>query len=80
MDQQILFLYAALNGYLDSIDSTLVPQYESELYSYYNSSLYKYPLQGQLMGKLNVLDDVVVNYFLTKFTNFFDSVKIHLSV
>jgi len=46
MDCQILFLFAALRGFLDPINTNSVVNYEDELYSYYNSSVYKYPLQG----------------------------------
>lgn len=68
MDRQILFLFAALRGFLDCIDLSLINIFESELYNYYNSSVYKYPFEGLLLGKKNILDEKVMNYFITNFT------------
>eukprot|EP01126_Amoeba_proteus_P062108 TRINITY_DN83_c0_g1_i4.p1 TRINITY_DN83_c0_g1~~TRINITY_DN83_c0_g1_i4.p1 ORF type:complete len:541 (-),score=17.77 TRINITY_DN83_c0_g1_i4:1132-2754(-) len=73
MDNQILFLFAALQGYLDTIDTSAISMYENELYSYYNNSPYKYPLQGELLCKKNNLDKGIVIFLLVNFTiSFFD--------
>jgi len=43
IDKQILFLYAALNGFLDRIPVSLVSVFEFELFNYYDNSAFKNP-------------------------------------
>jgi F-type H+-transporting ATPase subunit alpha len=71
MDKQILFLYAALKGYLDRLPAHLVSSYEYEFYNYYNGSIFKYPLEGNLSIKKNKLPTEVVSYSIYFFTKFF---------
>jgi len=75
MDCQIIFLFSALQGFLDRIDTNSVASYENELYAYYNNSVYKYPLQGELLCKKNKLDKIVVSFLVINFTIFFDIYK-----
>jgi len=75
MDCQILFLFAALRGFLDPINTNSVVNYEDELYSYYNASVYKYPLQGELLKKKNEFDKIIITYLIIHFTIIFDSLK-----
>jgi F-type H+-transporting ATPase subunit alpha len=65
---QTLFLYAALNGYLDGISVELVPLYEKELYKFLKKTVFYAPLQSQLRDKLNF---PLVNYILTLFREYF---------
>jgi len=75
MDCQIIFLFSALQGYLDRIDTNSVANYENELYAYYNKSVYKYPLQGELVCKKNKFDKLIITFLIINFTIFFDSFK-----
>lgn len=79
MDSQILFLFSALKGFLDRVESTLIADYENELYSYYNSSPFKYPLQGELSQKDNKLDEVLANFLIANFTKSFDKFQTELT-
>jgi len=73
MDKQILFLYAALNGYLDWLPVDLVSIYEDELYRFYDSDMTKFPLKSTLDFKDNSLDKDVISYIMWHFTaNFID--------
>jgi F-type H+-transporting ATPase subunit alpha len=75
MDCQIIFLFSALQGYLDLIATESVANYENQLYSYYNKSVYKYPLQGELLPKVNSLDKDIVSYLIIYFTIYFNQFK-----
>jgi len=65
---QTLFLYAALNGFLDEVPAHLVSRYEIELFSFLNKSFLKDPFSYHL--QIN-LDPKVVDYFLGSFTSYF---------
>jgi len=71
MDKQILFLYAALNGYLDWIPVDLVAVFESEFYRFYQDDVIYFPLKSNLDFKDNMLDDDVVYYIMWHFTAHF---------
>jgi len=61
IDKQILFLYAALKGYLDFLPVTLVSTYEEELMSLYESSYFHYTYNKVLPKTLN--EDIIA-YFI----------------
>ena len=71
MDKQILFLYAALNGYLDWMPVELVSIYEEEFYRYYENDIVYFPLKSNLDFKENSLDEEVVSFIIWHFTSFF---------
>lgn len=68
MDKQILFLYAALNGYLDWMPVELVSVYEEEFYNFYESDVIYFPLKSNLDFKDNSLDKDVVSFIIWFFT------------
>lgn len=68
MDKQILFLYAAIRGYLDFIPVHIIRRFETELYDYYSSSYFNYPLSNELFPKKNYLDDKSVPYLIYNFS------------
>jgi F-type H+-transporting ATPase subunit alpha len=51
---QTIFLYAALNGYLDNISVNLVSTFEKELYSFLRNSIFYMGLQHHLREELDV--------------------------
>jgi len=51
--KQILILYAALNGYLDFIDSNLVNLYENELYKFLDTSIFYLPFSINLSEEMS---------------------------
>jgi len=65
---QMIFLYAALNGYLDGIPVELVSRYEIELYSFLKSTIFYLPLQYELRSNLNVN---LMQYILGLFQEYF---------
>jgi F-type H+-transporting ATPase subunit alpha len=67
MDKQILFLYAALNGYLDWMPVELVSIYEEEFYKYYGLSIIYFPIKSNLDFKDNLLDKEITAYVLWYF-------------
>lgn len=71
MDKQVLFLYAALYGYLDWMPVELVSVYEEEFYLYYSRAVCNYPLKNELNVKDNTFDKDVVSYFIWYFTESF---------
>ena len=76
---QTIFLYAALNGYLDGVPVNLVPIFENELYVFLKSTFFYIPLQYQLRYILNIqiLDFILgtfKDYFIENLTNFYDRV------
>jgi len=71
MDKQILFLYAALNGYLDWMPVDLVSTYEAEFYEFYENDPIYFPLKSSLSFKDNVLDEEVASYIIWTFTSCF---------
>ena len=68
MDKQILFLYAALRGYLDWMPVELVSIYEEEFYSFYETDVIYLPLKSNLDFKNNSLDEEVVSFIIWHFT------------
>jgi F-type H+/Na+-transporting ATPase subunit alpha len=65
---QTIFLYAALNGFLDGISVSLVSQYEAELFVFLKSSFLYDPLAYHL--RVN-LDASILNFLLNSFREFF---------
>jgi F-type H+-transporting ATPase subunit alpha len=61
IDKQILFLYAALKGYLDFLPVNLVSTYEAELMHMYENSYFHYTYKNILPKKLN---DDIISYFI----------------
>jgi len=74
MDKQILFLYAALNGYIDWMPVDLVSVFEDEFYRYYCNDVIYLPLKSTLDFKDNYLEkdvcSVIIWYFAAYFINF----------
>lgn len=65
---QAIFLYAALNGFLDGIPVHLVSTYEAQLFSFLRKSPFYYPLEYHL--KTN-LDFKVLDFLLHSFRKAF---------
>jgi len=65
---QTIFLYAALNGFLDGIAVDLVPTYEKILYLFLKNSLFYIPLKSSLQLSLN---PKLMNFILGQFRLFF---------
>jgi len=65
---QILFLYAVLNGFLDGISADLVQRFEIELLSFWKTTLFYKPLQYHLR---NTLEEEIMTYILTLFREYF---------
>jgi len=65
---QTIFLYSALNGYLDGIPVSLVSFYEKELYAFIKKTIFYEPLQYQMRDSINPL---VLNYLLGTFRRYF---------
>jgi F0F1-type ATP synthase alpha subunit len=61
---QTLFLYAALNGFLDGIPVSLVSRYEFELFAFLKVSFLQDPFAYHL--QLN-LDSKIIDFFLRAF-------------
>lgn len=66
--QQTLFLYAALNGFLDEIPLTLINVYEKELYKFLKRTIFYEPLKVMLTESL---DDSLIGFILSNFNNYF---------
>jgi len=65
---QTIFLYSALNGFLDGIPVDLVPVYEKELYKFIKKTIFYTPLQYQLRDNLNT---ALLTYILEIFRKYF---------
>jgi len=65
---QTIFLFAALNGYLDNIPVNLVSIFEKELYSFLKNSIFFMCLQHHLRDELDV---ELLDWILTTFKEFF---------
>lgn len=65
---QTIFLYAALNGFLDEIPLNLVNLYEKELYKFLKKTIFYEPLN--IISK-EILEVEIISYILTTFKNFF---------
>jgi F-type H+-transporting ATPase subunit alpha len=61
---QTIFLYAALNGFLDGVPVNLVNIYEKELYKILKKSIYYLPLQAEIK---EVLNTKILNHLLKNF-------------
>jgi len=65
---QMIFLFAALNGFLDGIPVELVSRYEIELYTFLKSTIFYLPLQYELRYNLNI---TLITYILNLFQEYF---------
>jgi F-type H+-transporting ATPase subunit alpha len=65
---QTIFLYAALNGFLDEIPLSAVALYENELYKFLKKSIFSLPLKSTLRESL---DAKLLSFILYNFTKFF---------
>jgi len=65
---QVIFLYAVLNGFLDGISVDLVQRFEQELFSFLKGTLFHAPLSYHLK---KILEEDLMNYFLTFFRKYF---------
>jgi F-type H+-transporting ATPase subunit alpha len=63
-----LFLYAALNGFLDEIPLNMVNIYEKELYKFLKNTVFYEPLKIVLK---DILDVELINFLLEKFKIYF---------
>ncbi len=63
--KQIILLYSALNGYLDSINVNSVNSYENELFNTLNTSIFNLPLSRSLD---KILPIKIVDYFIWNFS------------
>jgi F-type H+-transporting ATPase subunit alpha len=68
ISEQTLFLYAALNGFLDEIPLNLINMYEKELYKFLKSTVFSEPLKIMLRENLDV---EVVSFLLDNFKVYF---------
>jgi proton translocating ATP synthase F1 alpha subunit len=66
--EQTLFLYAALNGFLDGIALNLVNLYEKELYKFLKKTIFYEPLKIMLKEQL---DKDLINFILDNFRSIF---------
>ena len=62
--EQAIFLYAALNGFLDGVPVSLVSFYEAQLFSFFRTSSFFGPLKMHLKNKMNlgVLDFILKSF------------------
>jgi F-type H+-transporting ATPase subunit alpha len=65
---QTIFLYAALNGYLDEIPLNLVNLYEKELYKFLKKTVFYEPLN--IISK-EILEVEIISYILNTFKYYF---------
>lgn len=65
---QTIFLYSALNGFLDGVPVSLVSIFEKELYNFLRKSFFYVPLQYQLR---NFLDVSILDFLLASFAEIF---------
>jgi F-type H+/Na+-transporting ATPase subunit alpha len=68
-----LFLYAALNGFLDEIPLNMVNIYEKELYKFLKNTVFYEPLK---IGLKDILDIELISFLLEKFKIYFLANKI----
>jgi F0F1-type ATP synthase alpha subunit len=69
---QTIFLYSALNGYLDGIPVNLVSFYEKELYSFIKKTIFYEPLHYQMRHSIN---PILLDYLLGLFKQLDDATK-----
>ena len=65
---QTIFLFAALNGFLDGISVDLVQTYEKELYKFIKKTIFYAPLEYQLRDTLNTN---ILSFILGLFREYF---------
>jgi len=65
---QTIFLYAALNGFLDEIPLISVALYETEFYKFLKKTIFYLPLKTSLRENLDVK---LLSFLLTEFTKKF---------
>jgi len=65
---QVVFLYAAMNGFLDTVPVDMVQRYEIELYSFLKKTVFWLPFSYHLR---NTLNEVIMNFFLGLFSEYF---------
>jgi F-type H+-transporting ATPase subunit alpha len=65
---QVIFLYAVMNGFLDGISADLVQRFEQELLVFLPKSAVHAPLSHQLR---RILEEDILVYFLTLFKKYF---------
>jgi F-type H+-transporting ATPase subunit alpha len=65
---QTIFLYSALNGYLDGIPVNLVSFYEKELYSFIKKTIFYETLHYQMRYSIN---PILLDYLLGLFKQYF---------
>jgi ATP synthase alpha/beta chain, C terminal domain len=65
---QMIFLYAALNGFLDNVPVDLVHIYEKELFIFLKSTFFYLPLESELR---EVLHAQILNSILDLFSKLF---------
>jgi F-type H+-transporting ATPase subunit alpha len=68
ISQQTIFLYAALNGFLDEIPLNLVNLYEKELYKFLKNTIFSEPLKIMLRENLDI---EIINFLLDNFRIYF---------
>jgi len=66
--EQTLFLYAALNGFLDSIILNKVATYEKELYNSFKKSIFYEPFKTQLRSNIDI---TLVEFLLNNISLYF---------
>lgn len=64
IDRQILFLYAALNDYLDAINTDNIVIFEKELFNFYNTSFIEYGFSRSLSTKKSNLSEELITYVM----------------
>jgi len=72
ISEQTIFLYAALNGFLDQIPLELINTYEKELYKFLKKTIFYEPLKVMIREKL---EEEVIYFILENFKNLFLSNK-----
>jgi F-type H+-transporting ATPase subunit alpha len=65
---QVIFLYAVLNGFLDGISADFVQRFEQELLTFLPKTAFYAPLSFYLR---NTMEEDIVIYFLTLFRKYF---------
>jgi len=71
---QTIFLYAALNGFLDNIPSNLISVYEKELFIFLKNTFFYLPLQVETR---EVLHTDILDFILELFSkNFLENIDI----
>jgi F-type H+-transporting ATPase subunit alpha len=68
ISEQTIFLYAALNGFLDEIPLNLVNLYEKELYKFLKNTVFSEPLKIMLRENLDI---EIINFLLDNFKVYF---------